>query len=200
MDLHPASNRGLVDVTYWLDFLEVTLDQNPNGLDTLASGMAGKLESHPEKWPSYIAASRVDPLLRKTLIFLLRRLRSRNHGSLNIPPDQEAVLFNSLDHLNAWARDMVTDGDKFSNPSGGDARKQYLRNTAITITVNGIREITELPYESDERKSACHVVADRLGWSYGRVRTAWRKRRPLLRRAQKLGVIPPSRKQKRKKP
>ena len=49
----------------------------------------------------------------------------------------------------------------------------------ILAAVNGIHDVSGLPYDFDEPKSgeprtACHAVAERLGMPFTTVRTIWR--------------------------
>ena len=195
---HPAFRGGPADETYWLDLLEVTVrEMFPEGLDTLADQIAGFLESHPELWSAHIEASRQDLLAWKTVHTLLKRFRNPRPGSLIVSRDDETSRRGAA-ALIAWGLDVAT-GDRTEPPDGSDSRKRALRNGAITATVNGIRDLGELPYESAERRSACHAIADRLGMSYTTVRTIWRNGRRQLQRAREQGLIPPAKKQRRQR-
>ena len=90
-----------------------------------------------------------------------------------------------------WAL-LVAGGKVQAPPDGPDKRKKAHRNHVIAVTVNGIRDLGQLPYESEERRSACHAVAERLGMPYATVRTIWRGQRPLLTKAREMGLIPPA--------
>ena len=196
---HPAFRGGPADETYWLDLLEVTVREiSPEGLDTLANQLAGFLESHPERWLVHIEASRKDLLAWKTVHALLKRFRNRPPDSLVVSEDNEETWRAAAALLNAWGLDVAT-GDRTKPPDGSDSRKQALRNSSIVVTVNGIRDLSGLPYESDERRSACDAVAERLGMSYATVRTIWRNGQKRLRRAREKGLIPPAKKQRRQR-
>ena len=196
---HRAFRGGPADETYWLDLMEFALNMFPEGLDHLADLMASVREHHPECWSAYIEASRTDPLAWKVVHNLFRRLRNRPSDSLTASEDEVEKWRDARERLDEWARD-VTAGDRVEpTPPGGDSRKQVSRNGTIAATINGIRDLTGLPYESDERRSACHAVAERLGMKYHTVRSIWRNHRGLLKRARQKGLIPPPTKQRRRK-
>ena len=197
---HPAFRGGPADEAYWLDLLEVTVrEMFPEGLDTLADLTADVLERHPERWWAYIEASREDLLAWKIVHSLLKRFRNRPPGSPVVSEDDEGSWRTAAALLIAWGMDVAT-GDRKEPPDGSDRRKRALRNRAIIATVNGIRDLGELPYESDDRWSACDAVAKRLGMAYATVRTVWRNGRGKLRSARAHGRIPPSKKQRRQRP
>ena len=192
---HPAFRGGSADETYWLDFMEATLSLHPDGYDTTAEIMAGAALKRPEIWPGYVEASRDDLLFWKVVQELVRLVRS---GVL----EGHNVSVEALECLNEWALDVAT-GERIEPPDRSDTRKLMMRDATIVVTVNGIREVSGIPYEFDEPRSgkprsACHVVAHRLGWEYTTVRSIWRKGRPLLKRAQEHGLVPPSRKRTRR--
>ena len=183
---HPAFRGGPPDEGYCLDFLESVLAGIAlEGLDPIADLNAAVLERHPEKWGAYIAASEKDLLAYKTVQVLLRNLRRQ--GSVEGPVQE-------------WAYD-VAEG-LCTVPTGGpDQRKKMLRNAAIIATVKMIGDVSGIPYEFDEPRSgeprtACHVVADRLGMKFATVRTIWRNgnKDALWDRVQELGVPRPRRK------
>ena len=189
---HPASSGGPPDEGYWLDLLEFTLaEMAPEGLDPIAALTAKMLERHPEKWRAYIAASEKDLLAYKTVGALFSSLRRR--GPLEEPVQE-------------WAYD-VAEGLRPAPKDGSDKRKQALRNAVILAAVNGIHDVSGLPYDFDEPKSgeprtACHAVAERLGMPFTTVRTIWRNRKQdgFWDRARKLGVVPPPRPRQRRRP
>ena len=188
---HPAFLGGAPDESYWLDMLEVWLSIIGEECEFIAETLAATTERHPEKWGTYIVASQVDRLAWQILKVLLRRLRKRKPGSLAIPVEHETVWRNAWNRLNGWALDVATDVRVEPKPAGRDSRKQALRNATIVCVVNGIRDLGELPYASDERRSACHAVAERLGMKYYTIRSIWRRGQPLLTRARDHGLIPP---------
>ena len=199
---HPAFRGGPADEDYWLDMVEVCLAESPGGLDALAETQALIIESHPENWQAYIVASRVDLLAYKTLQVLLTNLRGKKPGSIKVSPEEAEVWQVALDGLNRWAQDVAL--EIIQKPKDGpDKRKLRSRNTIIVAAVNGIHDVSGVPYEFDEPKSgeprsACHIVADRLGMPPTTVRSIWRKERSLLKRAREHGLIPPPRPKRRR--
>ena len=192
---HPAFHGGPADEAYWLDYTEAMLALFPEGHDTMAEIMAGVALKRPEIWPAYVEASNSDLLFWKIVRVMVRLSRPGASESYNVPED-------AFQCLNEWALDAATEVRR-EPKERRDERKMMMRNLTIVIAVHGIREVSGIPYEFDEPKagdprSACHVVADRLGWTYGKVRSIWRKGRPLLERAQKQELVPPSRKKTRR--
>ena len=176
---HPAFHGGQADETYVLDWLELALSLYPEGLDTLAEVTAGVRSHQPERWPVYTEASREDLLASKVVQALIRLVRTPD-GFVPEP-------------LNSWALDVATGVRRQQPPDESDARKQGLRNAAIVWAVHSIREVSGIPYEFHEPKSgspktACHVVAERLGWKFGKVRTIWRNGRSLFEPSTRLRV------------
>ena len=181
---HPAFLGGPPDGTYWLDMMEVVIEIFPDVLDATADLMANVALTRPEKWPVYALADERHPL---------RHLRWKVMEALARKVPRDLPVPNAVD---TWARDVAA--GNIPRPPGRSGRPtKELRNVIIATTVNGIRDLDELPYESDERRSACSVVAERLGVSYGKVRTIWLRTRPRIKKAQRLGVIPPPRKRRR---
>ena len=171
----------------------------PEGLDHPADFLTPVLERHPENWSAYIEASRTDPLAWKVVHTLFSRLRNRPPSSLTASEDEVEKRQDALERLNGWVLDVAA-GDRVEpTRPGGDSRKQVSRNAKIVATINGIRDLGELPYESDERRSACHAVAERLGMKYHTVRSIWRNNQGMLKRARQESLIPPPTKQKRRK-
>ena len=199
---HPAARGGPADECYWLDLLEVCLEEFEGGLDSLAKMLAINLERHPEKWEAYIAGSKDDLLAYKTLQALLTNVRSRQLDFVNASPEEMLVWHAAQNILNGWAQDVALE-IIWKPKDGPDKRKLALRNAMIAAAVNGIHEVSGIPYEFEEPKSgeprtACHVVADRLGMSFGAVRSIWRKERELLNQAREYGLIPqPQQRQRR---
>ena len=199
---HPAFRGGAADETYWLDLLEVCLHEVvPQNLDGIAEHLAAVHERNSERWLTYISASENDLLAWKVLQALLRRLMKREPGSLVICDEQEPIWRAGLNGLNQWAREVAV-GDRREPSDHPDRRKHLPRNGMIVAAVNGIREVSGIPYERDDSQSgeprtACHVVAERLGWTYSKVRTIWRRNRYLIDRQRQSGRMPPARKRTR---
>ena len=199
---HPAARGGPADEGYWLDLLEFCLAEFGGGLDALAKIYALNLESHPEKWQAYIAASRDDLLAFKTLQVLLANMRGKKPGSISVSPEEATVWRVALKSLDGWAQDVALENIK-KPKDRPDKRKWMLRDASIAATVNGIHDLSGVPYEFDEPKSgeprsACHIVADRLGKPYATVRSIWRKERDLLNQAREHGLIPSPRPKQRR--
>lgn len=181
LEAHPAFHGGQPDEAYWLDMMEFVLASFPEGLAAPAAILARVALGHPEKWPLYALAASQDPLAWKIMETL----------ACLVPRDLRAP-----NAVYTWALDVA--GGKRQKPKDRpDKRKNGHRDSTIAVTVNGIRDLGRLPYASDERRSACRAVAERLGMSYTTVRSIWRRTKPLLERARGLDVIPPPRRQSR---
>ena len=200
---HPAFRGGPADEEYWLDMVEICLEEFDGGLDRFAENFATKLERHPEKWQAYIERSGDDLLAYKTLQVLLTNIRDKQPGSISISPKKAQVWQVALNSLNSWAHDVVL--EIIEKPKDGpDKRKLMLRNAIIAAAVNGIHDVSGVPYELDEPRSreprsACHIVADRLGMPFSTVRSIWRKERSLLDWAREHDLIPQPRPKQRRK-
>ena len=200
---HPAFRGGPADEEYWLDFLEIYLAEFGGGLDALAKMYALNLERHPEKWHAYIERSGDDLLAYKTLQVLLTSMRDKPPGSVDCSPEEATVWQAALSSLDSWAQDVAL--EIIEKPKDrSDKRKFMLRDTMIAAAINGIHDVSGVPYELDEPRSreprsACHIVADRLGMPFGTVRSIWRKERSLLDRAREHDLIPQPRPKQRRK-
>jgi len=100
--------------------------------------------------------------------------------------------------LNDWWLDATTGVRQRPKKGGKVSYRNHMRDLSIVTAVNGIRDVTDFPFEFDERKSgeprsACHVVAEKLGMRYATVRTIWRKNRSIVDRAREHGLVPPGR-------
>ena len=147
-------------------------------------------ERQPEMLYAYIITSKRDRLAWDVLHVLVPRLRT---GGKALPPV-----------LAEWWIDATTGVLAKPDVGGKPVHRNTMRDATIASAVNGIHDVTDLPYEFDATKSesprsACHVVADRLGMRYGTVRTIWLKHRQLVERARLLGLVPPSRPRKRRR-
>ena len=185
---HPASSGGPADEGYWLDLLEFELATS-GSYELMVKRLAGLCEQQPEKLAAYIEASERGRLHWDVLHALVQRLQAKEK---DVPPS-----------LTKWWLDATT-GNRNKPKQGGRTRhRNAMRDAMIVAAVNGIRNVTDLPYEFDERKSgeprsACHVVAERLGMRYATVRTIWRNNRPLVERLRELKLLPPERKRTRR--
>ena len=178
---HPAFHGGPADETYWLDYMEWILAEYGT-YDFKVERLADNLKRHPDQVPAYVVASESDGFAWDVLSRLVTLLW-RNE---RVVP---AVLLE-------WWMDKTTD-IRDRPPSGGERRYQ-MRDLTIVAAVNGIRNVTDLPYEFDEPsgrepRTACHVVAERLGWTYERVRSIWRNNKSIVKRARAHGLVPPAR-------
>ena len=185
---HPASSGGPPDEGYWLDILEFELATS-GSYEFMVERVTGLCERQPERLAAYIVASEYDRLHWDVLHALVLRLQAEEK---EVPPD-----------LTKWWMDATT-GDRDKPKQGGRVKhRNSMRDATIVAAVNGIRNVTDLPYEFDERKSgeprsACHVVAERLGMRHATVRTIWRNNRSLVDRVRALELIPPERKRTRR--
>ncbi|MDE2667218.1 MAG: hypothetical protein OXI69_13825 [Acidobacteriota bacterium] len=186
---HPAFHGGPADEEYWLDFLEATLAEF--GTYEFLVEMQGEgLRRRPEMLALYILASQEDRLAWDVLEALVRRLR---RGGKPLP-----------NRLAEWWIDAAAGVLKKPKGGGRVAHRNRMRDLAIAAAVNGIRDVTGIPYEFDQRisahpRTACHVVAERLNMSYGAIRSIWRNMRPHIERARDQGLIlPPGKKQRRR--
>ena len=185
---HPASSGGPADEGYWLDILEFDL-ATAGSYEFMVECLAGRREQQPETLATYIVASEYDRLIWDVLHALVLKLQAEGK---EMPPE-----------LTRWWMDVTT-GDRDKPKQGGKVKhRNLMRDVTIVAAVNGIRNVTDLPYEFDERKSgeprsACHVVAEKLGMRYATIRTIWRNHRSLLDSARALALIPPERKRTRR--
>ncbi|MXW03562.1 MAG: hypothetical protein F4Z81_00680 [Gemmatimonadetes bacterium] len=95
--------------------------------------------------------------------------------------DDRKLINNLPDSVIAWILEVAT-GQCVEPKSVGRSRStNLLRDRFIAISVILVHDNMDLPYESDEKYSACHEVADYMDMKYGSVRTIWRKSRDLKR-------------------
>lgn len=95
--------------------------------------------------------------------------------------DDRTLVINQPDSVIAWILEVAT-GQCVEPKSVGRSRStNLLRDRLIAVSVKLVHDNMDLPYESDERYSACHEVADYMDMKYGSVRTIWRKSRDLER-------------------
>lgn len=185
---HPAFGGGPADEGYWLDFLEFTLAKF-GSYEFMVERLADSCERQPETLAAYIVASENDRLTWDALYALVPRLPANGRA---VPPS-----------LNDWWLDATTGVRQRPKKGGKVKHRNRMRDLTIVAAVNGIRDVTDLPFEFDERKSgeprsACHVVAERLGMRYATVRTIWRKNRAIVDRARAHELVPPGRERTRR--
>ena len=185
---HPAFQGEPADEDYWLDFLEFTLEEF-GSYEFMIERLADSLERHPEKLPAYLYGSEKDRLLWDVLHALVPRLW--RGGKVVFPA------------LIKWWMDVTTGVLVKPKHGGKVVRKNTMRDLSIVAAVNGIRDVSGIPYEFDEPNfttphTACHVVARRLGMPYATVRSIWRKKRSIVGRARAHRLVPPPRARKRR--
>lgn len=182
---HPAFHGGPSDEGYWLDLMELYL-ADFGTYEFKVEFLADNLERHPERVRAYVAASERDRLFWDVLNRLVPQLW-RNEKDVPV-------------EFLKWWMDATTGVSDKPSRSGEHGRRNQMRDLTIVWAVNGIRDVTDLPYDFDEPsepgrlpRSACHVVAGRLGWTYGKVRSIWRKNRSIVDRTREHGLVPPAR-------
>ena len=185
---HPAFQGGPADEDYWLDFMEFTLEEFAS-YEFMIERLADSLERHPEKLPAYLYGSEKVRVFWDVLHALVPRLWRGGK-----------VVFPALIE---WWMDATTGALVKPKRGGKDVYKNTMRDVTIVAAVNGIREVSGIPYEFDEPNftpphTACHVVARRLGMRYPTVRSIWRKNRSIVDRARVHGLVPPPRTRKRR--
>lgn len=188
---HPAFRGGPADEGYWLDLMELLLE-NFGSYGFKVEMLAENLERHPDRVPAYVSAAAQDRFAWDVLDQLVRQLWL---SGKTVPPA-----------LVRWWMDKTTAVSTKPRGTGDHVRRNEMRDLMIVWAVNGIRNVTDLPYEFDapapssgrEPRTACHVVAERLGWKYERVRSIWQKNRSILNRAREHGLIPPERARRRR--
>ena len=174
--------RGIYDEDYLLDRLEFGLGASEmDNLDGLAAGLAaGLLSKDPDAWEVWISGTEEDRFAWKVVHALVGLLRESEPESLKFPP------------LFGWIVDVALGIRKNPPTPGRDRRAYRLRDLAIALTVDRVRNLKTRPATSNvDGWSACHVVGKRLHYSYENIRTIWRRERPRLERYGLLGTIPP---------
>ena len=155
-----------------LDLLEWSLaDFVPIDAKSIGELRAGILLRKPDTWPAYIQASTHDRWAWETLTGLVRihRKRARAHSTeVVLPPP-----------LSGWVLKVAS--GSLSRPKW-PARPKLLEHRDITIA-KAIQRLHDLgrPYAPPSENTACHLVADRLGWSVNSVRDIWKAQQGRLR-------------------
>ena len=187
---HPAFHgNGPADEEYWLDYMQLTLAEFGT-YEFMVECFADWCERDTKMLAAYIIVSEKDRLAWDALHVLVPRLRT---GGKVVPP-----------LLVEWWLDVTTGILKKPKKGGKPVQRNSNEQATIAAAVNGIREVSGIPYYSDERNdaephTACHVVAERLGMPYTTVRSIWLKMQPLVKRAQENGLVPPPRPKKRRR-
>ena len=152
-----------------LDFLEYCMLKKPEySRDYFAYQIAEDDFDKPDEWPRWVAASSDDPLAWKVCVALVWKLcepgpgRGRRIGRLFLSP------------LLMWALDVVVGTRKEPRKRGRDPYVNHYRDIVIRSFVAAVRDVGLRPATSSgPRKSACHLVAERLNLSYQTVRNIW---------------------------
>ena len=156
-----------------LDLLEWSLaDFVPSDVESIAELQAGILLRKPDTWPAYIQASTHDRWAWEMLTGLVRILRKRARAH-----STDVVVLPSP--LSGWALKVVSGS---LSPPKWPTRPKLLELRDITIA-RAIQSLHDLgrPYAPPSENTACHLVADRLGWSVDSVRDIWKAQRKRLR-------------------
>ena len=168
--LYPNRSDMPQHLTEWLESKKRLIEAVSEGLDS-------RVKYHAERFPGAlnspieVGLARRDQLVHRMLKEILRNLRSDGKQ------DDRAILNNLPDFTITWILDVVT--GKCVEPKSVGRNKNLTRDYQIYQMVVGVHDTMKLPYESDERYSACHEVADYLEVKYGKVRTIWRKMKHL---------------------
>lgn len=135
-------------------------------LDEIMDREARRLASvvHPAILAPWLDASRShDRAAWRFMETLLCTVRSRTPTN-GIP----AVLLE-------WALDVAT-GEITKPPDKRPGRPSELaRDVVIIDAVKALHDHAGLPYESRDRRSACHAVAERVHLAYSTVRGIWER-------------------------
>ena len=157
-----------------LDLLEWSLaDFVPSDVESIAELRAGILLRKPDTWPAYIQASTRDRWAWETLTGLVRilRKRARAHSTdvVVLPPP-----------LSGWALKVAS--GSLSPPKWPAHRLKLFEHRDLMIA-RAIQRLHDLgrPYAPPSENTACHLVADRLGWSVDSVRHIWKAQQKPLR-------------------
>ena len=151
-----------------LEYYKDLIEAIPEGLDAFAKFEAER-SALSLNFEINVTLARQDQIAHKILKEVLRNLRSDDKQ------DDRAILNDLPDFTITWILDVAT-GDCVEPKSVGRYKSVYTsRDLHIGHMVECVHGTMKLPYESDERYSACHEVADYLDMKYGKVRTIWRK-------------------------
>ena len=155
----------------WLEYTNHLYKTIPTGVDSIAKYLAGSFSNSLNAWPQIIDAAGRNQLAYRMLKEILMYLR--NDGK----QDDRTILNNLPDPMITWILDVATGQSVEPKKVGRNSITNLLRDNIIVQMVEAVHDAMKLPYESDERYSACHEVADYLDMKYGSVRTIWRKKR-----------------------
>ena len=167
---------------YWLACVEVVLEQLTRW--TFTEMFAQHLAQRPERVVVYIKASTKYRAAWTILTRLLRKLR-RQQLSMSCSNEHEREQCEAAQcALTEWAWDVAAGIRKKPQTRGQDKYALAIRDAVIASTVNGIRNLGARPATSNIHpgRSACHVVANRIGLSYAAVRTIWQNNQFLFKK------------------
>lgn len=166
--LYPDRNDRPLKTTEQLEYYKDLIEAIPEGLDAFTKYEAERFKL-ALNFEINVDLARRDQIAHRMLKEVLRNLRSDDKQG-----DRE-ILNNLPDFTITWILDVAT-GECVEPKSVGKYKSVYTsRDLHIGQMVECVHGTMKLPYESDERYSACHDVADYLHMKYGKVRTIWRK-------------------------
>ena len=163
------------EVAERLKILKLMIDHSIDVKDSTVKFGAIVLNAIPDAWPDIVDAAKYNQLAYGILKEYLRLLR------IDEKQDDKTFINNLPDSMISWIIEVATGQRVEPKSVGRNKNTNLLRDRLIAISVRLVHDNMELPYESDERYSACHEVADYLDMKYGKVRTIWRKWRELER-------------------
>ena len=173
--LYPDRSDLPPDLVEWLEHKKHLIKNLPVGIDSIAKDQARLLSKVLYTWPEVVDLARRNQVTYRMLKEVLRNLRSDGN-------QDDRTIVNSLpDPVITWILDVATGLCEEPKSVGRSGGTNLSRDTQIVQMVEGVHDAMKLPYESDERFSACHEVAVYLDVKYGKVRTIWRKKRDKVR-------------------
>lgn len=186
----PAFTGGSEAATFWLDCMERVLAKG-GSYEATVEFLTDALAQNPGQIGWHIDESARAGLSWDVLDMFVRRQWTSGKPL----PIETAV----------WWLDATTGVTKKPIRDGKRDRRNLMRDSIIAMTINTIHDVTDLPYEFDEPskpgrepRTACHLVAERLGMPYHTVRSIFENQRPSMIKARKNGRLPPARKRRRR--
>ena len=174
-EAYPDRSDRPPEVAERLEALKLMIGHSIEDKDSTFKFGAMILNTIPDAWPNIVDAAKYDQLAYRILKEYIRLLR------IDEKLDDRTFMNMLPDSMVSWIIEVAT-GQCVEPKSVGRSRStNLLRDRLITNSVKLVHDNMDLPYESDEKYSACHDVADYLDMKYGSVRTIWRKSRDLDR-------------------
>ncbi|MYB60262.1 MAG: hypothetical protein F4X69_02655 [Gemmatimonadetes bacterium] len=174
---YPARSDRPPETTERLEYMKHLIAALPEGLDAIARHEAERFRL-AMNFELEVDLARRSQIPHKRMKEVLRNLR---------PDDKrnDRSFINDLpDFTITWILDVAT-GESVEPKSVGRNKGIYTsRDLHIGHMVECVHDTMKLPYESEERYSACHEVADYLDMKYGKVRTIWRKIKDRVRKSK----------------